>query len=417
MALNLNLSKAVSIPSSDDSSQKHRRLLIVDDEPMLLEVLASIFSNVYNLRTAESGEAALQVLESGFLPEVIIADQRMPGLTGAQFLAKSIGYTPQAVRVVLTGYTDVQDIIDSINLGNVYRFLTKPWQRSEILEAVRLCFEHYDIATRHAELAEAHKLLNEAHENLTLLTMEKDEFLGIAAHDLKNPIGGIRGLAEMLLMYRDDLGQEQMNEMLQSIIDSSERMFELIKNLLDVNALERGGMPIHLIDFDLAMPVFLIAYTYRQRAVAKNITLHYEHSEGFMVVADEQAVMQVLDNLVSNAVKYSPEGKNIYLGLKKGHSSNDTNAPMTNAPMTNNLSVRFEVQDEGPGLSDDDKTKLFGKFARLSAQPTGGEHSTGLGLSIVKKMVEAMNGKVWCESELDKGATFIVELPAAEQNQ
>jgi two-component system, sensor histidine kinase and response regulator len=72
-----------------------------------------------------------------------------------------------------------------------------------------------------------------------------------------------------------------------------------------------------------------------------------------------------------------------------------------------------EIQDEGPGISQDDMKKLFGKFARLSARPTGGEHSTGLGLSIVKKMVEAMNGNVWCESELGKGATFIVELPKA----
>jgi signal transduction histidine kinase len=77
--------------------------------------------------------------------------------------------------------------------------------------------------------------------------------------------------------------------------------------------------------------------------------------------------------------------------------------------------VRIEVQDEGPGISDEDMKRLFGKFARLSAQPTGGEHSTGLGLSIVKKMVEAMHGHVWCESELGAGARFIVELPKAEQ--
>ena len=76
--------------------------------------------------------------------------------------------------------------------------------------------------------------------------------------------------------------------------------------------------------------------------------------------------------------------------------------------------IRIEISDQGPGLTDDDMKKMFGKFARLSAQPTGGEHSTGLGLSIVKKLVEAMNGKVWCESEPGKGATFIVELPAAQ---
>jgi signal transduction histidine kinase len=104
--------------------------------------------------------------------------------------------------------------------------------------------------------------------------------------------------------------------------------------------------------------------------------------------------MQVLDNLISNAVKYSPLGKRILVRV-----------------VNTDRAVRIEIQDEGPGLSEDDKSKLFGKFARLSARPTGGEYSTGLGLSIVKKMVEAMNGKVWCESELGKGATFIVELP------
>jgi signal transduction histidine kinase len=115
-------------------------------------------------------------------------------------------------------------------------------------------------------------------------------------------------------------------------------------------------------------------------------------------MADEVASMQVVENVVSNAVKYSPNGanKNIWVRV-----------------MPSATSVRLEVQDEGPGLSDEDKEKLFGHFARLSAQPTGGEHSTGLGLSIVKKMIEAMNGKIWVESEKGNGATFIVEFPIA----
>ncbi|MFY7998474.1 MAG: sensor histidine kinase [Candidatus Kapaibacteriota bacterium] len=133
--------------------------------------------------------------------------------------------------------------------------------------------------------------------------------------------------------------------------------------------------------------------------------------------------------MLSNAIKYSPHGKNVFVQVRShwslgiGHSANDgdsNNASMTNSPITNDQStnafLRIEVRDEGPGLSPDDMTKLFGKFARLSARPTGGEHSTGLGLSIVKKMVEAMNGKVWCESEQGKGATFIVELPTLPTN-
>jgi len=93
-------------------------------------------------------------------------------------------------------------------------------------------------------------------------------------------------------------------------------------------------------------------------------------------------------------VKYSPTGTNVFVSITQDMGI-----------------VRISVRDEGPGLSDDDKTKLFGKFARLSAQPTGGEHSSGLGLSIVKKMVEAMRGRVWCESVFGEGATFVVELP------
>jgi two-component system, sensor histidine kinase and response regulator len=103
---------------------------------------------------------------------------------------------------------------------------------------------------------------------------------------------------------------------------------------------------------------------------------------------------QILDNLLSNGLKYSPMGKNLYLRLIKTEQV-----------------IRCEIQDEGPGLSLEDQQKLFSKFTRLTPKPTQGEHSTGLGLYIVKKLVEAMKGKVWCETELGRGATFIIEFP------
>jgi signal transduction histidine kinase len=117
---------------------------------------------------------------------------------------------------------------------------------------------------------------------------------------------------------------------------------------------------------------------------------------------------QVLDNLISNALKYSPHGKNVFVRITKTEvqTVNDDDESVRVFSY-----IRFAVQDEGPGLSALDKEKLFQKFTRLSARPTGGEYTTGLGLSIVKKMVEAMHGRVWCESEFGKGATFIVELP------
>jgi len=156
-------------------------------------------------------------------------------------------------------------------------------------------------------------------------------------------------------------------------------------------------MDVTLSSCDLSDTVRQAVDGYRQRAEAKQITMHFEDKANLpLVMADAVQLVQVIDNLVSNAVKYSPSGKNIYVRV---HVVNDC--------------VRAEVRDEGPGISAEDQKRLFGKFARLSARPTAGEHSTGLGLAIVRRLVESMKGTVWCESDFGKGATFIVEFPVA----
>jgi signal transduction histidine kinase len=263
--------------------------------------------------------------------------------------------------------------------------------------------ERQDILEQQAQEIEImNTQLQEQNQTLVELNNEKDEFLGIAAHDLKNPLNGIRGLAEMLHSYDDEIPVAERKRYLESIIASSERMFGLIKNLLDVNALERAGLQLNPVTLDAASMVSMIADSHRYRAEQKNITLHLASStdnSSALVRVDEQALIQVLDNLLSNAVKYSPQGKQVFVRVESGAEA-----------------VRIEVEDEGPGISAEDQQKLFGKFARLSAQPTGGEHSTGLGLSIVKKLVEAMGGMVWCESALGKGTTFVVELPSMNKS-
>jgi signal transduction histidine kinase len=247
------------------------------------------------------------------------------------------------------------------------------------------------------EIHQANIELHQQNEELAALNIEKNEMMGIVSHDLKNPIGAVRGYAE--LIQSGVFEGEEVLGVAGQITQVSERMLELVKNLLDMNLLESGGLQLHILSFDVAPLVESAVTQYRTPAEAKNITLHFsnETSDGESIVsADERATMQVLDNLVSNAVKYSPHGKRVFVRV-----------------LSDKTVVKIEVQDEGQGISPEDMKKLFGKFQRLSALPTGGEHSTGLGLSIVKKIVEAMNGKVWCESVLGEGATFIVELPKA----
>jgi len=379
-----------------------RSLLIVDDEEVLLHLLARLFRSLYNVRTASSGQEGIELLRSGFSPQVIMADQRMPEMSGAEFLEQSRSLVPNAVRIILTGYTDVSDIIDSINRGNVYRFLTKPWEPSELKEAVRLCFEHYDVTMKNTELASALSQLEE-------LNREKSELLHIVAHDLKNPMNSIRLVAEMILSQRD-LSENERTRYMQMIFDTSDKALHLISNLLSVEAIERGVVLLHTEPSSVGVVLQELVAEHQTQAQEKCITVHQTVPDDVYVQADRQSLRQVLDNLLSNAIKYSPRGCNVWLETQTHHTN------MQQLALTANSTVQWtciSVRDEGPGFTEDDKTRLFGKFARLSAQPTGGESSTGLGLSIVKRFVEAMGGHVWCESEHGQGATFTVALPTA----
>jgi signal transduction histidine kinase len=244
-------------------------------------------------------------------------------------------------------------------------------------------------------------ILQTKNTTLEQLGAEKNEFLGIVAHDLKNPLTSIMLSADMAIAYRAKMPETERIDLFQKIYHSAERMYSIVTNLLDINAIETGNMKFFYTNVAIAPLVQEIVDDYQPQARLKNITLHYLPSRPNAdieetIYTDKNILREIIVNLLSNAVKYSPHGKNVFVRI-----TNTEHA------------VRVEVQDEGEGISADDMTKLFGKFARLSARPTGGEHSTGLGLSIVKKMVEGMNGRVWCESELGEGARFIVELPAA----
>lgn len=284
---------------------------------------------------------------------------------------------------------------------------------AEILRQQQIVKEQaVEIQLSNTALSEKNVELERTNTSLATLNNEKNEIMGIVAHDLKNPIGAVRGLADMI--HTGFAEAAQIPVISEQIVSTADRMLDLVKNLLDVNRLESGRMQFHVVLLHVQPILESTLWQYEATAQQKGLQFHFAADPNTpAILADEQAIMQVLDNIISNAVKYSPHGKNIFVRLKP---SNDE--PRNSA--TCNGAVRIEVQDEGQGISPEDMTKLFGKFARLSARPTGGEHSTGLGLSIVKKMVEAMNGKVWCESECGNGehdcstgATFIVELPAA----
>ncbi|HZM06108.1 MAG TPA: HAMP domain-containing sensor histidine kinase [Candidatus Saccharimonadales bacterium] len=228
-------------------------------------------------------------------------------------------------------------------------------------------------------------------EHLVRLNTEKNEFLGIAAHDLKSPLTVILGCAEMINISHDPRHVHKMSD---SIVAATTRMRDLINDLLDANAIEQGKFASKLEPCDLYSLVKQIVDNNQPAAARKNITLLLGATEGLWAKADKAATAQILENLISNALKFSPPMTTVHV-----HTM----------PEAENMIVT--VRDQGPGLSEEDQKKMFGKFTRLTARPTGGETSTGLGLSIVKRLAEAMSGTVQCHSVLGAGATFSLRLP------
>jgi two-component system sensor histidine kinase/response regulator len=376
------ISETIALPRPADSV-----ILVVDDVPRNIHVVSSALRGAgYQVISAASGERALRSARNP-APDLVLLDLLMPEMDGFEVCRrlKADPGTSHIPIIFLTGAAETSQIVKGLQVGAV-DYVTKPFNLPELLARVRT----------HLELKHSREILERTAQRLRELDNEKNEFLGIAAHDLKNPICSFVGLAEYVLSS-PNLGRAEVEEISRDILSESRRLLQLVQNLLDVNAIERGQLNLQFGAHDLAEVARSVTHNFQLKAESKKQTLALDLPESPVLAwVDRSLTVQVLDNLISNAIKFSPVGKTIRMSVQRTEDG-----------------ILCEVQDEGPGLSGEDQKRLFGKFARLSARPTGGENSTGLGLSIVKKIVEAMKGAVWCESESGRGAKFVIKLPPA----
>ncbi len=361
-------------------------VLIVDDNLNNLSLLYDYLKNIHiKVFIAENGESALKRLEY-IKPDLILLDILMPGIDGFE-TCRQLKQNPETKDIpvlFITALTETVNKVNGFKLGAV-DYITKPFQQEEVLARIQT----------HLTLHKLQKEQKIKTEQLFKLNQEKDEFLGIVAHDLKNPLSATLSVIELITSHYDQISKTKMTKILNELSISSKRGLVLIEKLLNINAMESGKMKIFLQNINILLIVQHIVEEYSDKAEAKNITLQFnKQNKSYLAFVDENYFFQIIENLISNAIKYSPHGKSINIRL-----------------ILNDNAVRCAIEDEGPGISDSEQKKLFGKFSRLTPQPTGDECSTGLGLFIVKKLVEAQNGKVWCESDLGNGSTFIVEFP------
>lgn len=247
------------------------------------------------------------------------------------------------------------------------------------------------ITNMHHELAQQKNEIERKNEELLTLNNEKNSLIGIVAHDLKSPLNQIKGLVSLIRVMAKLEGEA--SNCLTMIEASANRLSSMIGKILDIEAIESRELNIKFERTNLSELLGGLEIRFKMDAIQKNIDLRSAIPMGVHIEIDKNYLTQILENLLSNAIKFSPAYKNIHLKL-----------------IENENDVVIEVKDEGPGLTEDDKKKLFSKYQKLSAKPTGSESSTGLGLSIVKKFVESMNGQIWCESESGQGASFFVKF-------
>ena len=253
-----------------------------------------------------------------------------------------------------------------------------------------------EIEDQRINIEHQNEQLERRNDQLSHLNEEKNNLIKILAHDLRTPINQVQGLAQLLLLENPTLPADQ-KESVSKIIDSSIRLNAMIGKILDVDAIEGNRVNLQLETIDINALAKRISGSFEKTAGKKGIQLSFTPSETPVSVKGDMLYMtEIIENLLSNAIKFSERKKNVFVQIESSQEQ-----------------VLLRIRDEGPGLTEDDKQKIFQKFQRLSARPTDGEQSTGLGLSIVKKYTELMNGKIWYESERGKGTSFYLEFPKA----
>ena len=355
-------------------------IMVVDDTSANLKLLQEMLrTKGYLVLTFLRGAMALKAAAKN-PPDLILLDINMPDMNGFEVCErlKADEVLKDIPVIFISALTETADKVKAFAVGGV-DYITKPFQFDEVNARVET---HLRQRRQQLEL----KALNEL----------KNHFLGMAAHDLRTPICGIMGVSELLANQLSPLPAEKQFRFFEMLLASSRFMAGIVNDLLDVSAIESGHLTIERRMVDITVPIKQSVEINEMFASPKNISIGINCQEQLpQVFADTNRIEQVINNLLSNAIKYSQPGTNITVHLR--HENNE---------------VIISVADQGPGIPGKEQHKLFQAFGKTSVLPTSnGDSSTGLGLLIVRKIMEAHEGRIWLLSEPGKGTEFFFSLP------
>ena len=354
------------------------RVLIVDDQPANLQVLGAMLGQLgYDVIPALDGPTALRRLAVR-PPDLVLLDVMMPGMDGFEVCRRirEQRALDELPVIFLSAADEKSLIVRAMESGGV-DYVTKPFNQGELVSRVK-----------------THLALKAARDRLRQLAQDKDELLGILAHDLKNALGSTLMNSQLLAKWTE--GEPRLHRVSHSILEATDRTLTFVKQFLANAEAEHGHTltPVALGFGELAAEV---VQEYTEMAKRKQLDLRMDPLvPECLIRADRVALRQVLDNLIGNAVTFSPPGRSIRVSFS-----------------TDEAHAICRIQDEGPGFTPEDRLRMFQRYTRLSARPTGSEPSTGLGLSIVKQLMDSLGGELRYDSTPGLGTTFTLRLARA----
>lgn len=355
-------------------------ILFVDDEEGNLRVFKSSFKWYYNIYLANSGEEGLKVLENEKI-DLVITDQRMPKMTGVEFLEMIIPLYPNIPRIIVTGYTDLESIIEAVNNGRIFHYVTKPWEVDELKKIIENALQVSMLKSENQDLVTN---LQRTNNQLTSALHQLDTFVYKASHDLKGPIATIQGLSSLALKEPNNA---DLPNYLEKIDQTANKMDSLLAKLLIVNVINHDAPSYSSINLSEMVGNLV-------DKIEKEIIWDIKIDESINIKSDERLLSVSLNNMIENAVNYSYPNRPCMIKIIAENDANNNN-------------ILINVIDNGRGINKEMVDQIFNMFFR------GDEYSqgNGLGLYVVKMAINKLEGSVDVKSSSEEGTHFTIRLP------
>jgi signal transduction histidine kinase len=348
-------------------------LLCIDDEKDNVEALHRHFRKKYNVLTATSGKEALEILRRQPV-HLIISDQRMPHMSGVEFLKASQKIQADAVRILLTGYTDIESVISAINDGHVYRYVTKPWDSNDLSTAVAQALDYYDL---HAQLAEKNKALREALEDLKTLDEAKSHFMILINHELKTPL---TSMISFLALLKESKLDDEQKLFMRRIYEGTERLQKLIDDTLLLVSAETGQLRLQNKKHKLSALIPDFSVTQEELIRKKNLKMELNLPPA-KVNCDIKIIQEVLERLLDNAIRFAKEKTTV--SLTAAETEGQWRLILTNA---------------GPDLSENLLRRIRKPFT-LNEDIMKHSRGLGMGLSLSQALLKFHGSLLELESQ------------------